>query len=336
MAIAQKMVNYAMRADSGLGTLRRFLFGEKPGLLTVLFHNIFHDESVVTSGLAYPQEGVTQAQFRTFLDCWQRAGYRFVSLGNIIAGLDEGGRYVHLTFDDGYSSILDILPILEEYQAPATLFVTSYNIETGHAFRPDVVYREGIAQGRTESETSAIIESLKSKSSAKVQKFMLERYGEAALSNADSLARPLTADEIAGLATHPLIDIGNHTMNHINLTECSLEEKRSQISGCQKAVEIITGKTPVAISYPYGNFNDEVLDVARAEGLLLGITCEEGKNRLPLNENLLKLYRYDFLGELQPSVQFERFRSDVHLFWPAFKKLLLFLTTHIHFRFGKG
>ena len=331
MAIAQKMIRYAMRADSGLGTARRFLFGEKPGLTIVLFHNIFHDESSVTSGLAYPQEGVTQAQFRSFLNCCRRAGYRFVSSQDVTAGLNVEGKYVLLTFDDGYHSILDILSILEEYQAPATLFVASYNVEAGHAYWPDIVYREEVARGKSAKESSTLVESLKDKQSSDIQQYILQRYGSVALFPIHDSARPLTVKELASLACHPLIDIGNHTTNHVDLTVCNVDEIRREISNCQKAVERITGKIPIAISYPFGRFNAEVLGAARAEGMLLGFTCEEGKNLLPLNSPL-ELSRYDFRGDSPPSAQCSRFRSDVHFCWPIIKKMLPFLTHRLPLR----
>jgi len=322
MGIAQKIIRYAMRADAVLGNLRRFFIGEKPGLTSILFHNVFHDESAVTSGLAYPQEGVTQAQFKSLLNCWRRAGYRFVSSQDVIAGLDPGGNYVLLTFDDGYRSILDILPILEEYQAPATLFVTSHNIEAGHAYWPDIVYHEELSRGISVKETCAFIESLKDKNGAEIQEILLGQYGGIDLSHVDDSARPLTAKELACLANHPLIEIGNHTANHVDLTLCTVEEMSREISGCQKAIERMTGKAPRAISYPYGRFNAEVLGAAQAEGLRIGFTCEEGKNLLPLRSNILKLSRYNFQGDSSPQTQCYRFRSDVHFYWPIVNNLL--------------
>lgn len=336
MVIAQKIVRYAMRADAGLGAVRRFFLGEKTGMIGVLFHNIFQDESAVTSGLAYPQEGVTQAQFRTFLDCWRQAGYRFVSTRDILAGLDTVGKYILLTFDDGYHSILDVLPILEEYQAPATLFVTSYNIETGNAFWPDIVFREEVARNASAIEVNALIESLKDKHSVDIQQFLLERYGEAGLYPIDNLARPLTAEELARLACHPLIEIGNHTKNHVDLTVCNCEEIRLQLSECQKAIERMTGKVPITISYPFGRFNYEVLDVAQSEGLLLGFTCDEGKNQLPLNGNALKIRRNDFLGNSPPAAQCDRFRSDIHFCWPTIKNMLSLVTNRLRLRSGEN
>ncbi|HEY8659589.1 MAG TPA: polysaccharide deacetylase family protein [Hanamia sp.] len=321
MSFANSIVSLSMKADASLGFVRRSILGEKPGMISILFHNIFQDQNALSSRLAYPQEGVTQIQFRTFLDCWLKAGYRFVSTRNILAGLDVAGKYVLLTFDDGYRSILDILPILEEFQAPVILFVTSNSIETGQAYWPDIVYREEIVGGKSTEEASNLVESLKEKHSSVIQQFMLDRYGAEALFAMHDIARPLTANELTKLANHPLIEIGNHTKNHDDLTLCNIEEIRREIYECQRSVERMTGRTSIAISYPFGRFNDDVITAVQKERLHLGFTCEEGKNRLPLNSNALKIRRYDFLGDSSPTTQCDRFRSDIYFFWPIVKTM---------------
>jgi peptidoglycan/xylan/chitin deacetylase (PgdA/CDA1 family) len=324
MLLAARIVHISMLADAWLGKVSRRIGGERTGLVVLLFHNIFQDRNSVTSGIKYPHEGVTQKQFKTFLDCWREAGYRFVSTQDILAGLDKNGKYVILTFDDGYRSILDVVPILEEYNAPVILFVTSYNIENEHAYWPDIVYREELVRGKSPKEASTLIESLKKKHISNIQQFILKRYGTVALVPVDNSARPLTKKELFRLSNHPLIEIGNHTENHVDLTICKIEEIRREIAECQKAIKQITGKSPVAISYPFGRYNDEVLSVVQSEGLFLGFTCSEGKNQLPLIHNTLKIHRFDFLGDSSPDTQCDRFRSDVHICWPVIKKSLEF------------
>jgi peptidoglycan/xylan/chitin deacetylase (PgdA/CDA1 family) len=322
MSLAKSLVRASMVADAWLGKISRHIVGERSGLVVLLFHNIFRNPVELQLGTANPLEGVTIEMFSTLLESWENSGYNFVSLDNLQTGLDPKEHYVLLTFDDGYRSILDVLPILEKYNAPAILFASSHNIETGYAYWPDIVYREELARGKSVTETSTLIESLKDRQSSDIQQLLLEQYGAGSLFPVDDSARPLTANELAGLAGHPLIEIGNHTANHVDLTSCSVKEIRLEISKCQKAVEQIIGKSPSAISYPFGRFNDEVLDVAQAEGLRFGFTCEEGKNRLPLNKDILQLRRYDFLGESPSAVQCDRFRSDVYFCWPFLRKLL--------------
>jgi peptidoglycan/xylan/chitin deacetylase (PgdA/CDA1 family) len=322
VALVERIAMYCKHADAHLGTLRRIVIGERPGLVAVLFHNIFRDEADLHSGFANPLEGVTQDMFASFLDAWHHAGYRFVSLQDVLSGLDPEGRYVLLTFDDGYCSILDVLPILEKYSAPAVLFVATEFIEKGIEYWPDTVYREEISRNSIPKSINFIIEELKNKPHDEVSRFIADRYGSAVRVPKNDIARPLSHEELAMVARHPLIEIGNHSVNHVDLTICSEEQLSYEIIECQDAIERITGQRPVAISYPYGRFNEAVIRVAQASGLQMGFTCAEGKNRIPLNGIGLQLSRYDFFGAVSPIAQCARFRSDIHVCWPRIKQLL--------------
>lgn len=70
---------------------------------------------------------VSALQFREQLSQLKAAGYTFISLDDVIAWLDGGEiphKAVALTFDDGYADFEDTaLPILDEFNAPVTVFV---------------------------------------------------------------------------------------------------------------------------------------------------------------------------------------------------------------------
>jgi len=278
MTLAAQIIQKSMRADALLGTKRRLFFGERPGLVVGLFHNVFRNETDLRSGLANPLEEMTLDRFKAFLWEWHNAGYRFVSVQEILDGLDPMGQFILISFDDGYRSILDILPELENYKAPAVVFITSANIETDIGFWPNTVYREEMARHGSKANASTLIEHLKGKSTDQIQRFICDRYGYTALRPRGEIDRPLTRDELAKLSHHPLIEIGNHTSDHADLTACQTDECFRQIVTCQDSLARITGRKPVAIAYPYGRFNADVILSAQKAGLQLGFSCEEGKN----------------------------------------------------------
>lgn len=86
------------------------------------YHSISDDVAVTTVALE---------TFEMHLAALKKAGYTFVSLSSVIAWYDgekEGAslpqKAIALTFDDGYADFkTTALPILEAYNAPATLFV---------------------------------------------------------------------------------------------------------------------------------------------------------------------------------------------------------------------
>jgi len=82
------------------------------------------------------------AEFRRQMEWLLRAGYRPVALEEIAAGAERG---VHITFDDGFASVLDhAAPLLRELGFPATMFAVSSRLggtndwmaERGYPERP--------------------------------------------------------------------------------------------------------------------------------------------------------------------------------------------------------
>src|SRR5260370_33213581 len=85
--------------------------------------------------------------FRAFLGHFCQQGYSFVSPGQILGGLQPSGKYILLTFDDGYCNNLRALPVMEEFNAPAVFFISCDHVREGKAFWWDVVFREGRESG---------------------------------------------------------------------------------------------------------------------------------------------------------------------------------------------
>lgn len=63
--------------------------------------------------------------------------------------------------------------------------------------------------------------------------------------------------------------IGNHTYNHVKLTDLSEEEQRNEIVKVNDAVEKITGTRPQFFRAPYGANTDFSKQLVKEEGMLL-------------------------------------------------------------------
>ncbi|MFB5660739.1 polysaccharide deacetylase family protein [Alteribacillus sp. HJP-4] len=70
--------------------------------------------------------------------------------------------------------------------------------------------------------------------------------------------------EISDMGFH----IGNHTMNHVNLTETSEEEQREEIVQLNQEIESITGEKPEFFRAPFGLNSDESTAIVEEEGML--------------------------------------------------------------------
>src|SRR5690349_6799058 len=113
--------NIVRRTDETLAALYLSLFRERNAVLTFLFHSMFRDEREIEQNLIDPLQRTTVQQFRTLIEYYLASGYRFISVDDLLrdGGVDPDGRYVVLTFDDGYYNNRLALPVLEQFGVPA-------------------------------------------------------------------------------------------------------------------------------------------------------------------------------------------------------------------------
>jgi peptidoglycan/xylan/chitin deacetylase (PgdA/CDA1 family) len=289
---------------------------EEGALLCFLFHGLFESGEEVRSGMLDPQQGITVEMFSAFLGHFHEQGYGFVSPRQILEGLQRGGKYVLLTFDDGYFNNVRALAVMEEFNAPAVFFISSEHVREGKAFWWDAAYREGRKRGKTEAEIRRTVAGYKRWKTEEVECELKKEFGEDALRPVGDLDRPFTPGELRGFAEHRLVSMGNHTKNHAILTNYSLAEAREQIQGGQDAIQQMTGKMPEMISYPNGNSSLEIQQAARQLGLALGVVVRGGKNRLPLKTratDAMALRRYILWGDRGIDAQCQAARADLSL-----------------------
>ncbi|MBI4364015.1 MAG: polysaccharide deacetylase family protein, partial [Candidatus Latescibacteria bacterium] len=194
-----------------------------------------------------------------------RAAAGPVRLLDLVRSLDGGAapaRAVALTFDDGYADNLHAAkPLLERFEVPATVYVTTGQIDSPREFwwdeldrlllRPEALpealtleiggttrrweFRETGPRQRAYRELCAALRDL----SASHREALLDRL--AAWAGADRLARmthrALSADEVRRLAEGGLIDVAPHTVTHPALSMLPAEDQRREIEESRRALE---------------------------------------------------------------------------------------------------
>jgi len=306
----------SLAANKLVTLFSRLIPNEQNALLSVVFHGLFQSGQELRSGEIDPQQGITVDMFRTLLKHFYQQGYGFVSPRQVLEGLGPNGKYLMLTFDDGYFNNVRALPAMEEFNAPAVFFISSDHVREGKAFWWDVAFREGRRRGTTEEEICRTVAGYKCRKTEEVEFDLRKKFGVDALRPVGELDRPFTPCELREFAGHRLVSLGNHTKNHAILTNYSLAEAREQIRGGQKAIEEMTGKMPEMISYPNGNSNAEIEQMAREIGLPLGVVVRGGKNRLPLNvraHQAMTLKRFILWGDREIDAQCRATRSSFSL-----------------------
>ncbi|MBW1645435.1 MAG: polysaccharide deacetylase family protein [Deltaproteobacteria bacterium] len=286
---------------------------DQPALLIFLFHAIFTDREEIKKDLIAPQQRFTVADFARFVAYYHHHGYRFVGPAEVIQGLDPRGRYVMITFDDGYFNNTRVLPVLEKYRAPALFFITSDNTRSQHCYWWDVLYRQLRQAGRNRKQISRAMAAFFRQRHDEIEAKLLAAFGARAFTPRADTDRPLSAGELTAFARHPLVHIGNHTAHHAILTNYDPDGIEAEMRQCQAYLGRLLGEEPAAVAYPHGNCNEAVIQAAARLGFKLGITTRKQKNRLPLNAEpaaRLALGRFTLWGTRPIANQCAIFRGN--------------------------
>ena len=97
--------------------------------------------------------------------------------------------------------------------------------------------------------------------------------------------RILNRDEIKELSDQG-IEIGSHTLHHTDLRNVTLEVAREEFDLSKSFLEEITGKDVVSFSFPYGSYNDELINLALDCGYSFVYTTQPEIISLPTKRKL--------------------------------------------------
>lgn len=95
-------------------------------------------------------------------------------------------------------------------------------------------------------------------------------------------------DSIRDMSSNRIV-FGSHTKTHPFLSRLSAKDMEEEISGSKKSLEERL-KIPMELfCYPYGNYNDKVLDVVKKAGYMGAVTTKRGS--VHIGDNLFELRR---------------------------------------------
>ena len=182
-----------------------------------------------------------------------------------------------VTFDDGYAdNFLIARGILEKFDIPAEIYVTTENIATGTPYWWDQFYY-GLNNVKNEEFCSAAnhrqLAGLTSADRADRLANLRPGY------HVDPDCRPMTMEELTSLCSHPLITIGGHTVSHPRLSQMSPTEQLQEISEGRKRLQEWMGTPIPGFAIPFGgasDYNSETLRAVRASGFRYCMTTVPG------------------------------------------------------------
>ncbi|SCY09319.1 Polysaccharide deacetylase [Lachnospiraceae bacterium XBB2008] len=199
-------------------------------------------------------------------------------------------KSIVITFDDGYAdNYLYALPILEKYQIPATIFVSTENIDTNNEMWWDELESLFLLNDHLPNKIDLLGEYLDlSSDDARYQSYYVahkslkEMDPESRLLELKRLRdmlvpvnyprneyRMITSNELRRLSESKYVSIGGHTVTHSCLAMESVEKQKWEIESSKCDIESIIGKQITVFSYPFGGDYDYTNDT-------VGIVGESG------------------------------------------------------------
>jgi peptidoglycan/xylan/chitin deacetylase (PgdA/CDA1 family) len=172
---------------------------------------------------------VTPEAFERQLAVLKRAGYRGATFADAVK--TTSGRVVAVTFDDAYLSELTLAkPLLDAVGYPATVYAPTAYLDTPE--RP--LKWDGIEQWHGGEHEHELL--------------------------------PMSWDQLGELAEAGW-EIGSHTRTHPHLHEVSDDaELRAELVESKATVEERLGRECATLAYPYGDYDERVVEAAGAAG----------------------------------------------------------------------
>ena len=174
----------------------------------------------------------------------KKKGYDFVHIDEITDYIkgepSKHKKMVHFSFDDGWLTNKALIPIIEKYNVPITIFVPVEPLENGNFWWKYVFakYKSGhkLEEFKTYNEEQFNSEINKIKHEIKLDR------------------EAVTFNELKEMSKHPLINIQSHTYNHPILTNVSDKQLDYELSESKKFLSTLLEKEIDTFSYPNGSF----------------------------------------------------------------------------------
>jgi peptidoglycan/xylan/chitin deacetylase (PgdA/CDA1 family) len=204
---------------------------------------MYHRVTARTAGVAEPTWNVTPDRFRQQLEGLISRGYRAwplrQALARRLAGEPIPRRTFVVTFDDGYESVYEnAWPILTALSIPATVFLVTSYLDAGRPFAFD----DWVAAGSAAVPAAAW--------------------------------RPLSTAQCSEMARDGLIELGSHTHTHAD-SRGRPEEFRRDLARSLEVLADSFGVKLATFAFPFGRFDDDLVAVSRAAGVLCALSAEQ-------------------------------------------------------------
>jgi peptidoglycan/xylan/chitin deacetylase (PgdA/CDA1 family) len=209
--------------------------------------------------------------FEGMIQWLHKKGYRFISVQEleelILSRKKPGKRTAFISFDDGNREYPELIPVIEKYQVPITVFIPTNPVLEGN-------YWWDYA-GHPDQQNYTGLENVEAFKTLPVREFDLKVE---VLKNHLKLERTcMTLDELKQFARHPLVTIGAHTVSHPILKNCDTARQDYELKEGQQRLNEWLNQFTCYLAYPNGDYNQETLELAKKHQYRLAFTTKPGQ-----------------------------------------------------------
>lgn len=257
---------------------------------------MYHRVARHVRGVGRPTWNVTPERFRRQLQGLLRRGYQAWPLRRALecrrAGVPIPPRVFVVTFDDGYASVFEnAWPILKELRVPATVFVATAYLDTQERLPFDDWSRAGSQEAPP------------------------------------SLWRALSTSECLRTIEDGLIEIGSHTHTHVDFRtggQLDCVKFQADLLQSRQVLRERFGLDYMPFAFPYGYFNDGMVEAARQAGMSCALTAE--KELVGPDDDPFSWARFEVKGSDTPGIVVMKLNGSYTLLRKTWKRLQASLT----------
>lgn len=233
-------------------------------------------------------------------------------------------RFACFTLDDGYRDNRDFaLPVMREFDAPMTVFVTSdfaegtgrlwwVGLEQAIAGSSSIEAPIGGVATRIDTSTPAAKQAAFDRMHGWLRTLPTEHDMQREISalcarhgvDDTTFARDLCMswDELKAFADDPLVAIGAHTITHCNLAKQPEETAAFELTESRARIEAALQRPVLHLAYPYGDriaAGQREFGLAKAAGFKTAVTTRPGMIFPESADHLMALQRVSLNGNYQ-------------------------------------
>ncbi len=257
---------------------RIFRAWHRQRIAVLMYHGVLPDNDPLAQGDWLQVRSAEFAAQMAFL----RQHYQPVRLIDVIENrLPPSGKpRAIVTFDDGYANNFHhALPILKQFDIPATIFVATSHIGRQKLFWWDRMRLSLNAQGK--AVPPGWPEKLKQLPPAQIEARLDQLLAETSIPAesttkiAPDSYRAMTVEELQAAKNSGLIDFGSHTHGHEIIERLSDDQLRETLQSARDQLKS-WGIDARLFAAPNGDYLDRQIPILKEQGLLACVATQEG------------------------------------------------------------